>query len=293
MIRHELRSSRTAGRAFVNADMNAVVADPPRSGSPAPLRRLEAIRYVKPLREGGSVPAIVELEGGELFVMKLRGAGQGVRALVAEIIVGQLGRSLGLPVPELVLVTLDEALARTERDQEIQELLVASVGLNVGLAYLSGALMLDAAAPGPGLDAELASRIVMFDAYTTNVDRTARNPNLLEQAGKLWLIDHGAALYWHHDWDGGLAGADRKFPLVKDHVLLRWADALPEASRWLARGLDDRVIEAAVAEVPAAWLDEDPVVAEARRAAYVAHLRARREAAQGFVQEAIDARARL
>lgn len=239
------------------------------------------------------MPAIVELEGGELFVMKLRGAGQGVRALVAEIIVGQLGRSLGLPVPELVLVTLDEALARTERDQEIQELLVASVGLNMGLAYLSGALMLDAAAPGPGVDASLASQIVMFDAYATNVDRTARNPNLLEQAGQLWLIDHGAALYWHHDWDGSLAGADRKFPLVKDHVLLRWADALPEASRWLLAGLSDAAIEAAVAEVPAAWLDEDGAAAEARRAAYVAYLRSRRESAQGFVQEAIDARARL
>lgn len=261
--------------------------------SPAPLRRLEAIRYVKPLREGGSVPAIVELETGELSVMKLRGAGQGVRALVAEIIVGQLGRALGLPVPELVLVTLPDALARTERDQEIQELLVASVGQNVGLAYLSGALMLDAAAPGPGLDGVLASRIVLFDAFTTNVDRTARNPNLLEQQGKLWLIDHGAALYWHHDWDGGLAGADRRFPLVKDHVLLRWADALPDAAQWLLAGVDDATLAASVFDVPATWLDEDPAAAEARRAAYVAYLRARREAAQGFVQEAIDARARL
>lgn len=239
------------------------------------------------------MPAIVELETGELSVMKLRGAGQGARALVAEIIVGQLGRSLGLPVPELVLITLDEALARTERDQEIQELLVASVGLNVGLAFVSGALMLDAAAPGPGLDGTLASRIVLFDAFTTNVDRTARNPNLLEQQGKLWLIDHGAALYWHHDWDGSLVGADRKFPLVRDHVLLRWADALPNAAQWLLAGLPDEVLAAAVADVPAAWLDEEPTAAEARRAAYVAYLRARREAAEGFVQEAIDARARL
>lgn len=265
---------------------------PPLAG-PAPLRRLEAIRYVKPLREGGSVPAIVELEGGELSVMKLRGAGQGARALVAEIIVGQLGRALGLPVPELVLITLDEALARTERDQEIQELLVASVGQNVGLAYLSGSLMLDAAAPGPGLDGTLASRIVMFDAFTTNVDRTARNPNLLEQQGKLWLIDHGAALYWHHDWDGSLTGADRRFGLVKDHVLLRFADALPEAAQWLVQGLPDEALAAALADVPAAWLADEPAAAEARRAAYVAYLRARREAAQGFVQEAIDARARL
>jgi hypothetical protein len=265
----------------------------PAPGSPPPLRRLEAIRYVKPLREGGSVPAIVEVEGGELFVLKLRGAGQGVRALVAEIIVGQLGRVLGLPVPELSLVVLPEALAKTERDQEIQELLVASVGLNMGLRFLSGALMLDPAAPCPALDATLASRIVMFDAFTTNVDRTAKNPNLLEQAGRLWLIDHGAALYWHHDWDGGLAGADRRFPLVQGHVLLPWADALPDAAQWLLAGLTDARLEAALADVPAAWLGEDPAVAEQRRAAYVAFLRARRAAAQGFVQEAIDARARL
>lgn len=261
--------------------------------SPSPLRRLEAIRYCKALREGGSVPAIMEVEGGELYVVKLRGAGQGVKALVAEIIVGQLGRALGLPVPELLLVTLDEALARTERDQEIQELLVASVGLNMGLRFLSGALMLDAAAPGPGLDGTLASRIVLFDAFTTNVDRTARNPNLLEQEGRLWLIDHGAALYWHHDWDGGLAGADRRFALVKDHVLLPWATALPEAAAWLLGELTDGRLEGALADVPAAWLAEDPAAAEPRRAQYAAYLRARREAAQGFVQEAIDARARL
>jgi len=261
--------------------------------SPAPLRRLEAVRYVTPLREGGSVPAIVELEGGELFVMKLRGAGQGVRALVAEIIVGQLGRIVGLPVPELVLVDLPGELAKTERDQEIQELLVASTGLNMGLAYLSGALMFDAATPGPALDRTLASRLVLFDAFTTNVDRTARNPNLLWWQGALWLIDHGAALYWHHDWDGSLVGADRRFPLVRDHVLLPWASALPEAAQWLRGELTDARIEAALAEVPAAWLAEDAAAAEARRAAYVAFLRARREAAQGFVQEAIDARARL
>lgn len=267
---------------------NSTTAD-----SPAPLRRLEAIRYVTPLREGGSVPAIVELEGGELFVMKLRGAGQGVRALVAEIIVGRLGRALGLPVPELALVDLPGELAKTERDQEIQELLVASTGLNMGLAYLSGALMFDAAAPGPALDRTLASRLVLFDAFTTNVDRTARNPNLLWWQGALWLIDHGAALYWHHDWDGGLAGADRRFPLVRDHVLLPWAHALPEAAQWLLGELTDARIEAALADVPAAWLAEDPAAAQARRAAYVAFLRARREAAQGFVQEAIDARARL
>lgn len=261
---------------------------------PPPLRRLDATRYVTPLREGGSLPAIMEVEGGELHVVKLRGAGQGARALVAEIIVGQLGRALGLPVPEVTLVALDEALARTERDQEIQELLVASTGWNVGLRYLSGSLMFDAAAEIlPSLDATLASRLVLFDAFVTNVDRTARNPNLLWWQGELWLIDHGAALYWHHDWDGGLEGAERRFPLVRDHVLLPLADALPPAAAWLAEGLTDARIEAALADVPAAWLAEDPAAAEARRAAYVAFLRARRDQAQGFIEEAIGARARV
>lgn len=264
---------------------------------PPPLRQLEAIRYVKPLREGGSLPAIMELEGGELppelYVVKLRGAGQGARALVAEIIVGQLGRSLGLPVPEVVLVTLDEALARTERDQEIQALLLASTGMNMALRYLPGALMFDAAVASPVVDGGLASRVVAFDAYVTNVDRTARNPNLLEAQGGLWLIDHGAALYWHHDWDGGVAGADRRFPLVRDHVLLRWADALAEAGQWLLRELTDARIEAAVAGVPAGWLAEEPAAAEVRRKEYVAFLRARREQAHGFLEEAIHARARV
>lgn len=260
---------------------------------PPPLRHLDAIRYVTPLREGGSLPAIMELSDRALHVVKLRGAGQGARALVAEIIVGQLARALELPAPEVTLVGLSDALARTERDQEIQELLVASVGVNVGLAYLSGSLMFDAAAPLSSLSGELASRLVVFDAFVTNVDRTARNPNLLCWQGELWLIDHGAALYWQHDWDGSLAGADRRFPLIKDHVLLPWADALPEAAEWLLAGLTDARIEAAGADVPAAWLHDEPARAEERRAAYAAFLRARRDQAQGFLQEAIDARARL
>ncbi|MCX4244498.1 HipA family kinase [Paraliomyxa miuraensis] len=260
---------------------------------PPPLRHLDAIRYVTPLREGGSVPAVMELSDGTLHVVKLRGAGQGPRALVAEIIVGQLARALELPAPEVALVTLPDAIARTERDQEIQELLVASVGLNVGLAFLSGALMFDPAAPPPSLDSELASRLVVFDAFVTNVDRTARNPNLLCRQGELWLIDHGAALYWHHDWDGGLVGVDRRFPLTKDHVLLPWADALSRAGDWLRQGLTDARIEAAVADVPAAWIHDDPAQVEPRRTAYASFLRARRDQAEGFLQEAIDARARL
>lgn len=265
---------------------------PSHTGAVTSLPRVSATRYVQPLREGGSLPAVVETSDG-LYVVKFRGAGQGTRALVAELIVGLLAQALDLPVPDLALVDVPPPFGRSEPDPEIQDLLQASHGVNVGVRYLDGAFNFDAKAAAEFVTGDFATRLVWLDAFVTNPDRTHRNPNLLIWQRRPWLIDHGAALYWHHDWDGSLAGADRKFPLVKDHVLLRWADALPEASRWLARGLSDAVIEAAVAEVPAAWLDEEPAAAEARRAAYVTYLRARREAAQGFVQEAIDAHARL
>lgn len=259
-----------------------------------PLRRLAAARYVAPLREGGSLPAIIEAvddaapgRAPELVVAKWRGAGQGPTALVAEIIAGELGRALGLRVPELVLLELDAGIARTERDQEIGDLLRASAGTNLGMAYLSGAVGFDAAAamvPAP----ELAARIVVFDAFAMNVDRTARNPNLLWWEGALWLIDHGAALYWHHGWDGALDRPDRPFPLVKDHVLLRWAAGIDEAGAALVAALDDDTLRAAVDAVPDDWLGDDP---SARRDAYVAFLRARRDAAGPFLEEAMRARA--
>jgi hypothetical protein len=251
-----------------------------------------AARYVTPLREGGSLPAIVEADDGRLYVVKFRGAGQGSRALVAEVIAGELGRALGLRVPALALVELDPALARTERDPEIQHLLRASAGLNLGLAYVPGAVGFDPAAR-VAIAGALASRIVIFDAFVTNVDRTARNPNLLWAEGELWLIDHGSALYWHHDWSGALEGSARPFPLIRDHVLLPWADDLPAAGEALRRKLGDEVIERAVAAVPDEWLPaEAPFESPAaRRAAYVAYLRARREATPIFLEEAIRARA--
>lgn len=251
------------------------------------LRSVAAARYVAPLREGGSLPAIIEADTGELFVAKWHGAGQGPTALVAEVIAGQLGRALGLPVPELVLLELDDGIARTERDEEIGDLLRASAGTNVGMAYLSGAVGFDAAAAMVP-DADLAARIVVFDAYAMNVDRTARNPNMMWCDGGLWLIDHGAALYWHHGWDGALDRPDRPFPLVKDHVLLRWSQGLDVAGAALVRTLDDDTLRAAVDAVPEAWLGEDPV---SRRAAYVAFLRARRDNASTFLEEATRARA--
>jgi hypothetical protein len=251
------------------------------------LPRVLATRYVTPFREGGSLPALVEVDGGRHFVVKLAGAGQGPRALVAEIIAGELARAAGLSVPELALVTLEDALARSERDQEIQDLLRASIGENLGLAYLGGALGHDPAADG--VDAELAARIVILDAFVMNVDRTPRNPNLLWWRGALWLIDHGASLYFHHAWDGGRAGSDRPFPQSKDHVLLPHASApaLRDAGEALAAAADDATLARIVDLVPAAW--------RAPRAAgeYVAYLAARRDARAGFVDAAIAARHEL
>lgn len=255
------------------------------------LRRVAALRYVLPLREGGSLPAIVEADDGRAYVVKFRGAGQGARALVAELVAGELGRSLGLPVPELVLVELDPALGRNEGDPEIRALLLASAGDNVGLALLPGALAFDPAAR-PALAAAAAAQIVAFDAFTQNIDRTARNPNLLWSGGHLWLIDHGAALYWQHDWDGGLAGFDAPFPPIARHVLLPWADAVTPQAAWLRDGLRDEVIDAALAAVPTDWWLAPPALPPAAlRAAFAARLRARRDVTT-YLEEADRSRAR-
>ncbi len=188
---------------------------------------MNATRYVTPLREGGSLPAIVEADDLGLYVLKFRGAGQGVLALVAEIIAGEIGRALGLNVPELVLVQLDETLGRNEPDQEIRDLLRASVGLNMALDYLPGSLMFDSAAKMV-IPPMLASRAVWFDAFITNIDRTARNPNLLWWHKELYFIDHGASLYFHHNWQDTEKMAANPFPAIRDHVLLPWANGIAE-----------------------------------------------------------------
>jgi len=256
-----------------------------------PLRRLSATRYVTPLREGGSMPAVVEADDQGLYVLKFRGAGQGPKALVAEAISGGLARALDLPVPEIVLMDLDAELARTEADPEIQDLIRASAGLNLAMDYLPGAINFDPVAEQP--DADLASRIVWFDAFTSNVDRTARNPNMLVWHGRLYLIDHGASLYFHHGWDGDTAQADRPFPLIRDHVLLRWADRLTEVDADMARRLPDEVIRDVVAQVPDDWLQGPDAFADpaTQRTAYVDYLVRRLAQRQTFVQEAIRARA--
>lgn len=253
------------------------------------LRSVVATRYVTPLREGGSLPAIVEGDDEGMYVLKFRGAGQGPKALIAELIAGELARAAGLPVPELVFMELDAELARTEPDPEIQELIKASIGLNIALDYLPGSVMFDPVAARP--DAELASAIVWFDAYVTNVDRTARNTNMLMWHRQLWLIDHGAALYFHHSWDGYSARSKDKFPMVKSHVLLPFATGLSDASARLSARITPEVIRDIVALVPDSWLAGDPTFSspDQYRAAYIQYLTQRLEAPQAFLQEALNA----
>src|SRR6201996_7974936 len=191
------------------------------------LRTVNVTRYVTPLREGGSLPAIAEADDGFLYVLKFRGAGQGVKSLIAELIGGELARTLGLKVPEIVFAQLDTAFGRSEPDEEIQDLLKASVGLNLGLHYLSGSITFDPVVNKVG--DLLASQIVWLDALLTNVDRTARNTNMLVWNKELWLIDHGASLFFHHSWGSNVKEqAMRPFVQIKDHVLLPWASKLQE-----------------------------------------------------------------
>jgi len=258
------------------------------------LRTICATRYVTPLREGGSLPAIVEADDSGLYVLKFRGAGQGPLALVAELIAGEIGRALGLKVPEVVLVEVDAALGRNEPDQEIRDLLQASLGLNLALDYLPGSVMFDPAA-GDAAEAELASAAVWFDAFVTNVDRTAHNPNLLYWHKSLYLIDHGAALYFHHNWQNTDQMARTRFPAIRDHVLLPWAAKIEEIDTRLRPVLREAIFVEILDQVPDAWLLPEPGIdtpAE-KRAAYVRYLMQRLSAASLFTEEAIRARAQL
>ena len=258
------------------------------------LRTVFATRYVTPLREGGSLPAIVEADDLGMYVLKFRGAGQGVRALVSEVIAGEIGRELGLKVPELVLVEVDAALGRNEPDWEIRELLKGSVGLNMALDYLPGSVMFDPAAKDE-VDAGLASQAVWFDAFVTNVDRTARNPNLLSWHKTLYFIDHGAALYFHHNWQDVEQAARSRFPAIREHVLLPWASRLQEADARLRALLSQEAFERVLAMVPDEWLLPEPGIStpDEKRAAYVSWLMQRLEAAPLFLEEAERARAKL
>jgi hypothetical protein len=254
------------------------------------LRTVKAVRYVTPLREGGSLPAIVEADDDGLYVLKFRGAGQGVKALIAELVAGEIGRALGLPVPEIVFVELDAELARTEPDPEIQDLIRASGGLNLALDYLPGSITFDALIAAP--DSMLASNIVWFDALTANVDRTPRNANMLLWHKELWLIDHGAAFYFHHNWDNFAGNSRNPFKQIKDHILLQVANEIETADAESSAKLTKEVLREIVELIPGAWLGEknEPAAIAERRTIYFEFLNRRLDAPRAFVKEAIDAR---
>jgi hypothetical protein len=263
-----------------------------------PLPVHTATRYAVPLREGGSLPAVIDTEDAGLFVTKFRGAGQGARALVAEIIAGQLALALGLPLPRLALIHLDEAFGRTEPDSEIQDILKGSRGLNVGLGYLDGAFSYDPVATADLVSPDLAADIVWFDALITNIDRTPRNPNLLIWQRELWLIDHGAALYFHHDWaSSNEERARTPFVPVQNHVLLPVAASIEEADERLAPRLEGGVIDAAISSIPDELLmyapeGQEPPFASAdeNRQAYRSYIATRLAAPRAFAAEAERAR---
>jgi hypothetical protein len=254
------------------------------------LRTVTASRYVTPLREGGSLPAIIEADDDGLYVLKFRGAGQGPKALIAELLAGEIGRAAGLPVPEIVFVELPAELARTEPDDEIHSLIDASAGLNIALDYLPGSVTFDPLVLEP--DAELASAIVWFDAFVCNVDRTVRNVNMLIWHRRLWLIDHGASLYFHHAWNSADQHATTPFALIKDHVLLKFASALAQVDAQMASLFTADKFASIVRLIPDSWLVEDPGFAgiDGQREAYLNYFILRMQSSDVFVQEAIRAR---
>lgn len=253
------------------------------------MRTVAVTRYVTPLREGGSLPAIVEADDDGLYVLKFRGAAQGVRALVAELVSGALARALDLPVPEIVFALLDPDLARTEPDPEIHALIHDSAGLNLALDYLPGSVAYDPLIHR--LSPELASRIVWFDAYVSNVDRTARNTNMLMWHKKPWLIDHGATLYFHHaaGWTRDAARPHNPFAPIKDHVLLKAATALRDVDEQMTAAVTPALLDDVLARVPDEWLKAEDADAEPQelRAAYRQYLLQRLQPPRAFVEEAL------
>lgn len=256
------------------------------------IRTVTVTRYVTPLREGGSLPAIAEADDGFLYVLKFRGAGQGVKALIAEIIGGELARAVGLKVPEIVFANLDEAFGRTEPDEEIQDLLKASTGTNLALHYLSGAISFDPAVTK--IDALTASKIVWLDALLMNVDRTAKNTNMLMWRKELWLIDHGAALYFHHSWGDPAEQALKPFPFIKDHVLLPYASQLAEVNEALSALVTPALVNEIISRIPNEFLQwEEGLSPEEIRKGYTDFINARAANAIHFITEANNARTTL
>jgi hypothetical protein len=260
------------------------------AGAPA-VRQVRATRYVTPFREGGSLPGLVEADDDGLYVLKFRGAAQGPRALVAELLAGELGRSLGLPVPEIVFVDVDPALGSAEPDPWVKELLDRSPGWNLALDFLPGSLTYNPAVDARP-DPELAADVVWFDSLVTNPDRSPRNPNLLVWHRRPWLIDHGAALFIHHTWKDLDAHAERPLATIRDHVLLPFAGSIEEAHERLAPLVTEARLRLLVDLIPDAWLEPHPIIGgpSRQRDAYVSYLRRRVASASALVGSAEEAR---
>jgi len=254
------------------------------------IRTVNVVQYLQPLREGGSLPAIVKADDDFLYVLKFRGAGQGKKALIAELIGGELARAMGLKVPELVFMNLDDSFSKTEPDEEIQDLLKFSVGLNLGLHFLSGAITYDPLTSK--VDALTASKTVLLDSIITNIDRTARNTNLLNWKNELWLIDHGASLYFHHNWNTWETHLERTFPSIKDHVLLEKAANLIEAGKEIEALVNEETITEIVFNIPEDWLIEELSILKPTemKTAYIRLLNSKLNKLQLLVKEAIDAK---
>lgn len=254
------------------------------------IRTVNVVQYVKPLREGGSLPAIVKADDGFLYVLKFRGAGQGKKALVAEFIGGELARAIGLKVPEVVFMELDDSFSKTEPDEEIQDLLKFSVGLNLGLHFLSGAITIDPLVNQ--IDGLIASKIVLLDSIISNIDRTAKNPNLLFWNKELWVIDNGASFYFHHNWPTWENHLTRSFPLIKDHVLLAQATQIPAAAKSIELTLVPSTIKEIIDTIPEEWLinEVDTMSPTEIRAAYQKFLTAKLNMLDVLAKEAQDAR---
>ncbi len=254
------------------------------------IRTVDVVQYIKPLREGGSLPAIVKADDEVLYVQKFRGAGQGKRVLISELIGGELARVMGLNVPELVFMNLDDSFSKTEPDEEIQDLLNFSVGLNLGLLFLPGSITYD-----PLLsiaDSMTASKVVLLDSMIINIDRTSKNTNLLNWNKDLWLIDHGSSFYFHHNWETWKSYLDRTFPAIKDHVLLQRADNLNAAAVEIKSVLDKNKIVEIVSKIPEEWLfdESDPLTPDEMRSAYIEFITSRLSKIDVLAKEAEDAR---
>ncbi|TBV27767.1 aminotransferase class I and II [Meridianimaribacter sp. CL38] len=254
------------------------------------IRTVDVVKYITPLREGGSLPAIVEASDGFLYVLKFRGSGQGKKTLISELIGGEIARAIGLKVPELVFMNLDDSFSKTEPDEEIQDLLKFSVGLNLGLHYLSSSITYDPLVFD--VDSLTASKIVLLDSIISNIDRTAKNTNLLNWNKELWVIDNGASFYFHHNWATWESHLTRTFPLIKDHVLVKQATRLDEASKTIIEALNKDTLETIINTIPENWLlnESDVLNPSQTRTAYLSYLISRLSNIDALINEIENAR---